>query len=175
MLKVVVNLSNYGKKLREKGYSAVDRTSENEHFPGLGEIRGFQQEKKRVFSKPASNEGKDKSAYRKVKVYTKSMGQYSRERKRRRSVRLLAEEGLTQRQIATALNVSTRTIKRDWNKIRPYMKGQVHKEIRQVEDERHKEFERRYEGLTGNEKLRLLKQDINAVSVCTPTSFHSVF
>lgn len=160
MLKVVVNLSKYGKKLRENGYSAVDRTSENEHFPGLGEIRGFQQEKKRVFSKPASTGGKDKSAYRKVNIYTKSKRQYTSERSRRKSVRLLAEKGLTQQQIATALKVSTRTIKRDWDKIRPYVKAQVHKEIRQVEDERHKEFERRYEGLTGNEKLKLLKQDL---------------
>ena len=160
MLKVVVNLSNYGKKLREKGYSAVDRTSENEHFPGLGEILGFQQEKKRVFSKPASTGGKEKSAYRKVNIYTKSMRQYTSERSRRKSVRLLAEKGLTQQQIAAALNVSTRTIKRDWNKIKPYVKAQVHKEIRQVEDNRQKEFERRYEGLAVNEKLRLLKQDL---------------
>jgi hypothetical protein len=72
----------------------------------------------------------------------------------------LAEKGLTQQQIAKALNVSTRTIKRDWDKIRPFVKGQVRKKIKQVDDVRHKEFERRYEGLAGNEKLMLLKKDL---------------
>ena len=85
-----------------------------------------------------------------------------KERERRRQVRLLAEKGFTQKQIASELGVSTRTIKRDWDKIRPYVKGQTRKEIRAVVDERQKEFERRYEGLTVNEELKLLKQDIRS-------------
>jgi hypothetical protein len=160
MLEVSINLSYYSTKSPKTGYIANGKSSENEHFPGLGEIRGFQQHKKRYFSNHPPSKGKDKPVYRKVNTYTKSTQQYTRERSRRRSVRLLAEKGLTQQQIAAALNVSTRTIKRDWDKIMPYVKGQVHKEIRQVEDDRHKEFERRYEGLAGNEKLKLLKQDL---------------
>jgi hypothetical protein len=157
-------LSNYSIKSSKKGYVAGNKSSENEHFPGLDEIRGFQQQKNRSFINHIPSKGKDNSAYRKVNIYTKSMRQYTRERSRRRSVRLLAEKGLTQQQIAAALSVSTRTIKRDWNKIMPYVKGQVHKEIRQVQDDRHKEFERRYEGLVGNEKLKLLKQDLKEVT-----------
>jgi hypothetical protein len=153
-------LSNYSIKSPKTGYIAGDKSSENEHFPGLGEIRAFQQQKKRYFSNRPPSKRKDKSAYRKVRTYTKSTQQYTLERQRRRSVRLLAERGLTQQQIAKALNVSTRTIKRDWDKIRPYVKAQVHKEIRLVEDDKHKEFEQRYEGLAGNEKLKLLKQDL---------------
>lgn len=45
----MVNLSNYDKKLPEEGYIAVDKTSENEHFPGLDDIRGFQQQKTAAF------------------------------------------------------------------------------------------------------------------------------
>ncbi|MGD0071270.1 MAG: helix-turn-helix domain-containing protein [Candidatus Bathyarchaeia archaeon] len=104
------------------------------------------------------------ASYRKVSAYTKSVERYKRERERRRQVRLLAEKGFTQSQIASELGVSTRTIKRDWDKIRSYVKGQFNKEIREIVDERGREFERRYEGLTFNEELKLLKQDVKEVS-----------
>jgi len=133
---------------------------ENEHFPGIGEIRDFQLPSKQCFSNKAGHSNANKASYRKVSVYTKSMKRYLKERERRRQVRLLAEAGHTQKQIASELGVSTRTIKRDWNKIQSYVKGQTRKEIRQVVDERQAEFERRYEGLTVNEELRLLKQDV---------------
>lgn len=133
---------------------------ENEHFTGISEIREYQQCKKRCFSNRTGLSNVKKASYRKVLVYTKSMERYLKERERRRQVRLLAEKGHTQKQIARELGVSTRTIKRDWDKIRPYVKGQTRKEIRQVVAERQREFERRYEGLTVNEELRLLKQDI---------------
>ena len=137
---------------------------ENEHFPGIGEIREFQQGKKRHFSSKNGHSKVKEASYRKVSVYTKSMERYMKERERRRQVRLLAEKGYTQKQIASELGVSTRTIKRDWDKIRPYVKGQTRKEIRAVVDARQKEFERRYEGLTANEKLKLLKQDIRSAA-----------
>ncbi len=133
---------------------------ENEHFPGIGKIREFQQGKKRCFSNKTTHSGAKEASYRKVSVYTKSMARYTKERERRRQVRLLAEKGHTQKQIASELGVSTRTIKRDWDKIRPYVKGQTQKEIMQVVDARREELERRYEGLTSNEKLKLLKQDV---------------
>jgi hypothetical protein len=41
----VANFSNYDKKLLEEGYIIFDKTSENVHFPGLDDIRGFQQQK----------------------------------------------------------------------------------------------------------------------------------
>jgi len=92
------------------------------------------------------------------------MRRYRLERERRRQVQLLAEQGFTQNQIANNLGVCTRTIKRDWNKIRPYVKAQFGKEIRSVVDERQREFERRYEGLTVNEKFRLIKQDLKGAA-----------
>jgi len=92
------------------------------------------------------------------------MKKYRRERERRRQVRLLAEKGHTQKQIASELGVSTRTIKRDWDKIRSYVKGQVRKEIWQIEEAKRKEFEQRYEGLGANEKLHLLTQDLKSAT-----------
>jgi transcriptional regulator with XRE-family HTH domain len=147
---------------------------ENEHFPGIGEIREFQQCKKRCFSNKAVHSNANKASYRKVSVYTKSMKRYTKERARRRQVRLLAEKGYTQKQIASELGVSTRTIKRDWNKIQSYVKSQTRKEIRQVEDERQQEYKRRYEGLTVNKELRLLKQDVKeaAKEARTPRTSH---
>ena len=72
------------------------------------------------------------------------MERYTKERERRRQVRLLAEAGHTQKQIASELGVSTRTIKRDWDKIRSYVKGQTRKEITAVVDARREELERRF-------------------------------
>ena len=133
---------------------------ENDHFHGISEISDFQLPRKQCFSNKTGHSTANKASYRKVSVYTKSMERYTKERERRRQVRLLAEKGHTQKQIASELGVSTRTIKRDWNKIQSYVKGQTRKEIRQVVEERQQEFKRRYEGLTVNEELRLLKQDV---------------
>jgi len=133
---------------------------ENDCFPEISEISGVRQKKKLQFSIESVHSGSKKASYRKVSVYTKTMRRYRLERERRRQVRLLAELGFTQNQIASKLGVCTRTIKRDWDKIRPYVKGQFGKEIRSVVDERQQEFERRSEGLTVNEEFRLLKQDL---------------
>ena len=124
---------------------------ENGHFPEIGEISEVQQGKKRFFSKAGLSKGKGAS-YRKVSVYTKSMEKYRRERERRRWVRVLAERGFTQKQIASELGVSARTVKRDWDKIRSYVKGQTRRELMAVVDARRDEFERRCEGLSVNER-----------------------
>lgn len=137
---------------------------ENEYFPEIGDIDEFQQGKNGCFSSKTGHSGAKGVSYRKVSVYTKSAKRYRLERLRRRLVRLLAEEGFTQKQIANKLGVSTRTVKRDWDRIRSYVKGQTLKEIREVEGERQREFERRYEGLTVNEELKLLRQDIKAAA-----------
>ena len=78
---------------------------ENEHFPGIGEIRDFQLPSKQCFSNKAGHSNANKASYRKVSVYTKSMKRYLKERERRRQVRLLAEAGHTQKQIAARLSI----------------------------------------------------------------------
>jgi predicted transcriptional regulator len=136
------------------------KSLENEYFPKIDEIHGLQLSENELFSAKSGCSGAKEASYRKVLAYTKSAARYKLERERRRKVRVLAEKGLTQKQIAAELGVSTRTVKRDWNKIRPYVKGQFRREIREVVAERQREFERRYEGLTVNEEFRLLKQDV---------------
>ncbi len=71
-------------------------------------------------------------ACRKVGVYTKSLGRWRKERERRRRVRVLAEKGLTQKEIALELGVSRRTVIRDWAKARSYVTSQCNKEFREM-------------------------------------------
>jgi predicted transcriptional regulator len=140
------------------------KSLENEYFPKIDEIHGLQLTENELFSEKSGHSGVKQASYRKVSAYTKSVGRYKLERARRHKVRVLAEKGFTQKQIAAKLGVSTRTVKRDWDKIRPYVKGQFRREIREIVDEQQREFEQRYEGLTVNEKFRLLKQDVKEAS-----------
>lgn len=140
------------------------KSLKNEYFPKIDEIHGLQLSENELFSAKSACSGAKEVSYRKVLAYTKSVARYKLERARRRQVRVLAEKGLTQKQIAAKLGVSTRTVKRDWDKIRPYVKGQFRREIREIVDEQQREFEQRYEGLTVNEKFRLLKQDVKEAS-----------
>jgi len=55
------------------------KSLENEHFPGISEISGFQQGKKRFFSSKTVRSGVKEASYRKVSVYTKSMKRYLKE------------------------------------------------------------------------------------------------
>jgi FixJ family two-component response regulator len=100
---------------------------EDEHFPGLGEIRAIQHTKKRTFSNDTRHSDTRGASYRRVCVYTKSLERWRKERERRRKVRVLAAKDYTQKQIARELGVSTRTVMRDWDKVRSYVKGQQNK------------------------------------------------
>ena len=129
------------------------KSLENEYFPKIDEIHGLQLSENELFSEKSGCSGVKEASYRKVSAYTKSVARYKLERARRRKVRVLAEKGLTQKQIAAKLGVSTRTVKRDWDKIRPYVKGQFRREIREIVDEQQREFEQRYEGKRSKTKL----------------------
>jgi transcriptional antiterminator len=74
-------------------------------------------------------------------------------------VRLLVEKGFAQRQIADKLGISVRTVKRDWSKLQPFLKGQVFQEIRDDADKQRRLFEARYTGLTLKQQLKLLRCD----------------
>jgi transcriptional antiterminator len=100
------------------------------------------------------------AAYRKICVYTKSVERYKLERARRRQLRLLVEKGFAQRQIADKLGISVRTVKRDWSKVQPFLKGQVFQEIRDDAYKQRREFEDRYIGLTLKQQLKLLRRDV---------------
>jgi DNA-binding transcriptional regulator YiaG len=137
---------------------------ENEYFPEIGEILGVQHPKTDPFSSRNWVFSQKAADYRRIRVYTKSLARYRKERERRRKMRLLAEKGLSQTQIAHELGVSTRTVKRDWDKVRSYVKGQASKEINEISEKRRREFVQRYEGVPPKEQLKLLKYDVKEIS-----------
>ena len=85
------------------------------------------------------------SEYRRVGKYYKSSKRYQLERKRRQQVIKLHTEGLTLAQISVRLGVSVRTVKRDFAKVKPFLKNQG---ARPLEDEGLKsELHQLYAGL----------------------------
>jgi predicted transcriptional regulator len=140
------------------------KSLKKEYFTKIDDISGVQHPKKRSFSNKIARFCQKEANYRKVRVYTKSLARYRKERARRRKIRVLAEKGLSQKQIATELGVSTRTVKRDWDRVRSYVKGQCNKELKEIVEKRNREFEQRYEGLNPKEELELLKSDFKEAS-----------
>ncbi len=147
---------------------------DNEHSPKCGENQGVQYPENVTFSTPKAlfeldqapfNPAKrpleeDPRRYRKIRVYTKSLARYRKERERRRKVRELTQKGYTRRQIAEQLGVSARTVKRDWNRVRSYVKGQANRKRWEEQENDLAEFEKRYEGLSREEKLKLIRTDL---------------
>ena len=132
----------------------------NGYFPKKGENVGFQHHESDEFSVKKGGYVKMEASYRKVDAYSKGLVQYRRERERRRKVRVLVEKGLSQRQIAAELGVSVRTVKRDWNKIRAYVKGQQSKALlKKATDEMASDtFGQWSEGLSLSERLKIFKK-----------------
>jgi hypothetical protein len=130
---------------------------DNEHFAGLGEIRAVQHRRKRTFSNDRSHLNASRASYRRVCVYTKSLERWRKERERRRRVRVLAVKGYTQRQIARELGVSTRTVNRDWDKVRSYVKGKGNREMREQVEREKLEYPQKY-GLSFNDAMKFLEQ-----------------
>jgi DNA-binding CsgD family transcriptional regulator len=60
--------------------------------------------------------------YRKIGKYVKSIGQYKRERERRKIVFQLYSKGYTQKQIAEQIGVSPKTVYRDLKKLHSWFK-----------------------------------------------------
>ena len=151
------------------------KSLENERFPKTGEIKEIQFKKNSSFNKKNGHLRAKEAPYRMIRAYTKGIAQYKRERERRRQVRLLSKKGLTQKQIAIQLGVSTRTINRDCHKIQRYVKGQFNKEMRKIDEARQEGFDRRYQGLTIRQELKLLKKDMKKISkVDWPLLFSSL-
>lgn len=83
-----------------------------------------------------------KAVYRRVEKYYKTSEQYWKERDRRGQVLKLCEEGLTQKQIAERLGVTTRTVKRDFAKIKPYYMRKIRHYQKILQEEGDREFEK---------------------------------
>ena len=134
------------------------------HLPKQAKIKKFSKQK--ALAKGQSRRHRVKEApYRKVSCYIKSIKRYNLERERRRQVRLLIEKGLTRQQVAETLGISIRTVKRDWARLQPYLK--FFKQKRKRREDEIKKLELRYEGLSTNETLKLLKQDLKDIQKST--------
>jgi DNA-binding CsgD family transcriptional regulator len=127
------------------------------YFSESGENRAVQHVKDVVFRSKANGMG---PSYRKVDTYSKSLKQYRLERKRRRQVRELASKGYTQQQIAVELGVSVRTVKRDWEKVRAYVKGQNNKALKEraIDEIAVGDFEKWSQNLTHKERDLIIKR-----------------
>jgi DNA-binding CsgD family transcriptional regulator len=127
------------------------------YFSEIGENMAVQHVKDGVFSSKESGMG---PSYRKVDAYSKSLKQYRLERKRRRQVRVLAFKGYTQQQIAVELGVSVRTVKRDWEKVRAYVKGQHNKTLKERASDEIAvgDFEKWSQNLTHKERDLIIKR-----------------
>ena len=127
------------------------------YFSESGENMPVQHVKDGVFSSKESGMG---PSYRKVDAYSKSLKQYRLERKRRHQVRVLASKGYTQQQIAVELGVSVRTVKRDWIKVRAYVKGQHNKALKErtIDEIAVGDFEKWSQNLTHKERDLIIKR-----------------
>lgn len=157
MLDCGLILSHFDRIWPLKGDLRSEKSLENEHFAGLGEIRAVQHAGNCLFSNDKSRVGERGASYRRVCVYTKSLERWRKERERRRKVRALAAKGYTQKEIARELGVSTRTVIRDWDKVRSYVKGQQNRELREKVEEEKLLFPQKY-GMSFNDAMEFLKQ-----------------
>lgn len=94
--------------------------------------------------------------YRKMHVYTKSLKQYKKERQRRKQVKQLLHDGLTQAQAAQKLGISERTLRRDWAKLKSYELGLWNSKIRQLNEERRQQYEQDVTGKSLKERYNIL-------------------
>jgi DNA-binding CsgD family transcriptional regulator len=104
----------------------------------------------RVFVAAKRRGGRSIAVYRRVGRYHKSVARWQLERARRREVIKLRLEGKTLTQIASALGVSLRTVKRDFARVKPYLKSRLR--VREEREERLG-FERIFGGMSWEERL----------------------
>ncbi len=99
-----------------------------------------------------------RGAYRRVGSYRKSVARWQLERARRREVIRLRLEGKTLVEIAGVLGVSLRTVKRDFARVRPYVKSQVR--LRREREEQRR-LESVFGGMSPLERLEALGRLMN--------------
>jgi transposase len=121
---------------------------------GIDDSSGVFDGESRVFVARKRGNVKSKPGYRRVRKYYKSPGKYQEERKRRKQVMLLADEGLSTAQIAEKLGVSERTVKRDRAKVKPYVEREFRHALADYSEAKQREIETQLEDLSLSEKLK---------------------
>ncbi len=89
----------------------------------------------RVFDTEKHTNIKRRAEYRRIKKYYKGLAKAKAEKARRQRILDLQDKGLTIKQIAGQLNVSERTVKRDIEKMMPYLKKLQTQFIRKANEE----------------------------------------
>jgi DNA-binding transcriptional MerR regulator len=92
-----------------------------------------------VFDTRRHSNVKRKAAYRRIGKNFKGLEKFKAEKRRRKQILQLQDEGLRIKEIAARLQVSERTVKRDLAKVKPYVKGQWTRFVHQ-EDEKTLEW-----------------------------------
>jgi len=94
--------------------------------------------------------------YRRINKYSKSIQQYKKERNRRKQAYKLACKGYTHEQIAEKLGVSTKTVQRDFKKLKSYINGKLNKTVMKFEEERWNKIQAQLKGLNEFKRLHQL-------------------
>ncbi len=99
--------------------------------------------------------GGSRGGYRRVARYCKSVARWRLERARRREVIRLRLEGKSLVEIAVVLGVSLRTVKRDFARVKPYLKSQLR--VRRLQEEQRR-MEAMFGGMSTMERFEALEQ-----------------
>jgi len=97
-------------------------------------------------------------SYRKIDSYFKSIERYKVERARRKQIRVLAEQGLTRKQIAERLGLSERTVYRDLKKTEKYYRGKINRSFRKLGEARRRMFKDQAKGMPVHQQLKVLSK-----------------
>lgn len=114
----------------------------------------------KVFDTKRHDNVKYRPDYRRIRKYYKSPRRWQLERKRRKQVLQLHEEGLSYAEIADRLGVSERTVKRDIAKIKPYYERKIRSYWRKLEKDRIAAIKAELEGKSLLQSLDILTREI---------------
>ena len=142
-----------GQDLDEKLVSLLKRSLEN----------GFQLTESEDFSSVLDTKRQLKRKktpdYRRINRYFKSTKQYWNERNRRKQVKELRYvQFLSQQEIAAKLGISVSTVKRDLKKVERYVRGNLNRAKRLMQEEWRQKYERAVEGLSLREHFDYLSK-----------------
>ena len=150
------NVTIHGKNYNQEEQKALNGIP----FPETSDLHGFQRGNSDGFSTLLDRKTRVKRkhgpSYRVIDTYVKSKKQYWKERNRRKQVWTLHCEGATYPEIAEKLGISEKTVQRDMKKVSPYYMGVLYRQLRELEEERYREFSKMLDHMTVGQRLKTL-------------------
>ena len=139
----------------------LNESSSNQAFRD-SDTDTFDSEKAQERGARALNSKERGPKYRLTQHYVKSIGQYKKERLRRKQIWALSSEGLTQKQISEKLGVSEKTVQRGLKRVSQYYLGRLRRTYEVSERARMQELCAEIEAMTFAERFvfiaKLLKE-----------------